>query len=348
MLPMLKAVYRRSAPPHGIRVERSRGLALQPPHGHVRVKVVCAGVNPVDAKGLWGDKLPASLAWLGPRLVEGCGVGFDFSGVVESVGCGVSNLAVGDSVFGTTAVGAASLAERCDAPVHQVAHKPEHLSYTEAAALPLAGLTALQAFRENGLRPGSRVLLIGASGGVGHIAVQVAKAMGCASVTAVCSAAGAGLALRSGADRIVDYSKGPRTMLMELQKLGPFDYCLDTVTSSAADDLSAGYPALVSRAGILNAGTRYVTIGGPFSDWCLAGIRRLARGLVDPFPRNRSLFWVNFPRSDQQLDELAALSVRPVVAHEWPFDGDNVNRAMQALLGRRVKGKIVLRVHPDP
>jgi len=332
----------------------ARAHVWPPRHGHVRVRVVCASVNPVDAKGLWGDKLPRSLAWLGPRLVEGRGVGFDFSGVVEAVGDGVSGLAVGEAVFGTTPVGVASLAQRCDTPAGQVTRKPPRLSYAEAAALPLAGLTAIQAFREHGLKKESRLLVIGASGGVGHVATQVAKAMGCSSITAVCSAAGADLALRSGADSLVDYRKGSAEVREQLMRHGPFDLCLDTVTSNADVDRDAGYPALVSLPGVLKSpatavrGGRHVTIGGPFSDWCRAGFGRLTGGHVDPFPAARSLFWVNFPRTASQLDALAAMDVTPAIAHEWPFDDAHVQRAMQQLLARRTKGKIVLRLAPDP
>ena len=166
--------------------ERARRPAA-PREGHVLVDVVAAGLNPVDAKYLVGDKLPSWLdALVGRRSVEGLGVGFDFAGVVACAGAGAGAqlFAPDDRVFGTSPIGVASVADVVEVPAHQVAHMPRGASFARAAALPLVGLTALQALRHNGLACGKRLLLIGASGGVGHVALQVAKAMG-AHVTAV-------------------------------------------------------------------------------------------------------------------------------------------------------------------
>ena len=171
--------------------------------------------------------------------IEGCGVGFDFSGTVirapES-----SSFKTGDSIFGTAPPGHGTFSEEIVVPLDQVALKPPSLSFAEAAALPLVGLTALQSLKhDNGLDQGQHLLLIGASGGVGHVACQVAKALG-AKVTAICSARNSDFVLALGADRVVDYSQGDAATLDGLRAavnaLGAFHLCLDTVSSVESKD----------------------------------------------------------------------------------------------------------------
>nr|WP_306319888.1 MULTISPECIES: NADP-dependent oxidoreductase [unclassified Streptomyces] len=165
----------------------------------ILVRVHAAGVNPADFMargqggfGPWGD----------PRIL-----GFDVSGTVEAVGPGVSLVRPGDEVFGMPRfpAQAGGYAEFVTGPTRHFARKPDALTHIEAAALPLAGLTAWQCLRETArLRAGERVLVHGASGGVGHLAVQIAKARG-AYVIGTASAAKHDLVRSLGADELIDY-----------------------------------------------------------------------------------------------------------------------------------------------
>lgn len=169
--------------------------------GEVVVRVAAAGVNPVDA---------AVRAGYFPLLGEPPFIlGWDISGTVETVGRDVSGLAVGDAVFGMPRFPgqAAAYAEKAAAPAGELAPKPKSLDHVHAAALPLAGLTAWQGLvNAGGLRQGQRVLIHGAAGGVGHLAVQIAKARG-AFVLATASPGKIDFVRALGADEVVDYSK---------------------------------------------------------------------------------------------------------------------------------------------
>jgi NADPH:quinone reductase-like Zn-dependent oxidoreductase len=161
----------------------------------VLVRVHASSVNPVE--------------WYG-RKPRDARVGADLAGVVEAVGREVQGLLPGDEVFGA---GAGAWAEYAVARASRVAPKPANASFKESAAVPIAGLTALQALRDHGkVKAGQKVLVNGGSGGVGTFAVQLAKALG-ADVTAVCSTRNVEQARALGADRVVDYTKEDFTTL---------------------------------------------------------------------------------------------------------------------------------------
>src|SRR3954454_6319828 len=170
----------------------------------VLVRVRAASVNPVDWYDVTGTPWIAR-PMTGLRKPKGARVtGRDFAGTVEGVGRDVVDLEPGDEVFGGLG-GGGSFAE-CVCLPHGVARKPANLSFEEAAAVPLAALTALQALRDHGqLQSGQRVLVNGASGGVGTFAVQLARVLG-AQVTAVCSTRNIDQARSLGADRVIDYT----------------------------------------------------------------------------------------------------------------------------------------------
>lgn len=161
-----------SRAPEGVRVEER--AAPRRKAGSVLVRVVAAGLNPVDAKRQVGDKLPEALDCVSRAVVAGRCVGFDFAGVVHQAPAG-AGLSPGDAVFGSVPPLTGSCATFVSAPLHQVARKPESLSFREAATLVLPGLTAVQAFEQHSLQAGQRLLVVGATGGVGHLAVQIGK-----------------------------------------------------------------------------------------------------------------------------------------------------------------------------
>jgi len=168
----------------------------------VLVRVRAASLNRSDWYDLTGIYL--GRLQMGVRRPRSRLVGTDFAGTVEAVGADVAGLQPGDEVFGGRS---GALAEYVCARARSVVLKPARLTFEEAAAVPIAGLTALQGLRDKGgTKAGQKVLINGASGGVGTFAVQIAKALG-GEVTAVCSTANVDLARSLGADRVVDYTR---------------------------------------------------------------------------------------------------------------------------------------------
>lgn len=212
--------------------------------GQVRVRVHAAALNPADTKVVRGDGVARFLHAKVSPLVPG----FDFSGVVDQVGGGVSDLSEGDEVFGHLAYSGktrqGTLAERVAVDAGSVGPKPEGVDHATAAASATVGLTALQALRDKaGVTEGSRVLIIGASGGVGSLAVGVAKRLG-AHVTGVCSTYAVDFVTELGADVVVD-----RRTADPLEHDRPFDAIFDTT----------GFYAYGKCARLLGRGGGYVT-----------------------------------------------------------------------------------------
>jgi NADPH:quinone reductase-like Zn-dependent oxidoreductase len=166
------------------------------------VRVHAVSVNPADWHFLTGTpylmRVGTGLSKPKDRVL-----GMDFAGRVEEVGSGVTGLQPGDEVYGARS---GAFAEYISAPENSMAPKPANLSFEQAAAVPVAGVTALQGLRDKGkLQAGQRALIIGASGGVGTFAVQIAKALG-AEVTGVCSTRNLERVSSLGADRVIDYT----------------------------------------------------------------------------------------------------------------------------------------------
>ncbi|HEX7927838.1 MAG TPA: NAD(P)-dependent alcohol dehydrogenase [bacterium] len=178
-----------------------------PKPGQVLVKVHAAAANPADWHLLRADPAFVRLMF-GFRKPKFRVLGADIAGRVEAVGNGVAGLRVGDEVFGDLAgSGWGAYAEYVCVPEGVVVPKPKNLTFEQAASLPLAAGTAVQGLRDVGkVRPGSKVLIIGASGGVGTLAVQIAKVLG-AEVTGVCSTRNVEMVRSLGADRVVDYTR---------------------------------------------------------------------------------------------------------------------------------------------
>jgi NADPH:quinone reductase-like Zn-dependent oxidoreductase len=195
---MKAIVYRKNGPPEVLTCEELEKPV--PREQEVLIKVRAAAVNPLDVHLMKGGPALMRL-FFGPRKLKAPGV--DVAGIVEATGPGVTQIKIGDAVFGT---GRGAFAEYAVAPESKLAAKPEGVSFEDAAACPIAALTALQGLRNCGkIQPGQNVLINGASGGVGTFAVQIAKIFG-AHVAAVCSRRNAELVRSLGAERVIDYA----------------------------------------------------------------------------------------------------------------------------------------------
>ena len=210
---MKAIVHERYGPPDVLELREVDMPAID--DDQVLVRVHASSVNPVEWYGVTAPYFVRMFGG-GLRKPKSTTVGADLAGRVEAVGKEVRELRPGDEVYGTSG---ASWAEYAPAREDRLARKPANVSFEEAAAAPVAALTALQALRDHGrVQPGQKVLLNGASGGVGTYAVQLAKAFG-ADVTAVCSTTKVELARSLGADRVVDYAKEDFTQLAERHDL---------------------------------------------------------------------------------------------------------------------------------
>jgi len=238
---MQAIVYRGNGSPDVLRCEEIEKPT--PAQDEVLMKVHAASVNPLDWRMMRGGPL-VSLLSLGrkPKLSH---PGVDLAGVVEAVGGDVKRFKPGDEVFGA---GRGAFAEYAYAPIRSLAIKPAAVSFEQAASLPVAGITALQALRDHGhIQRDDKVLINGASGGVGTFAVQIARHFG-AEVTGVCSARNAELVRSLGADRVIDYAQEDFTRSNER-----FDIILDNM----------GNHSLAACRRVLSPRGRCVIIGGP-------------------------------------------------------------------------------------
>jgi NADPH:quinone reductase-like Zn-dependent oxidoreductase len=207
-----------------------------PNDDQVLMKVRAAALNPLDWRMM--GRVPFLVRKLmklkTPSAENPVGIGRDVAGVIEAVGRNVTQLKIGDEVFGNCEV---AVAEYCCTKASALVAKPEALTFEQAAAIPVAGLTALQGLRDKGkIQAGQRVLINGAAGGVGTFAVQVAKSFG-AEVTGVCSGANVEMVLSIGADKVIDYTqedfaKGAERYDIILECVGnkPFSECRRVLT----------------------------------------------------------------------------------------------------------------------
>ncbi len=301
----------------------------RPGPGQVLFRVRAASVNPID----W--KIRAGKMRLLKRAPFPAVLGFDAAGEVVEIGPEVSRFAPGDEVYGLldNPVGGA-YAEYAVARESSLAPKPGSLSFEEAAAVPLAGLTALQALRDRGeLAPGERLLVNGAAGGVGHFAVQIGVALG-AHVTGVASGRNQELVLGLGAERAIDYEEVDFTGEDAADAAGAaYDVIFDAVGSRSFDDCTA---VLAREGGI------YVTTLGGLKLWIWIAITALG-GL---FGHGRRARFVLAHPSGQDLDILGRLAdlgkLRPAVGRVYPLE--EIQRAHAASESGHTRGKIVVRI----
>jgi NADPH:quinone reductase-like Zn-dependent oxidoreductase len=211
-------VHSEYGPPEVLKLEDIEPPAIR--DDEVLLRVRAASVNPPDWAGVHGVPYIVRLSF-GLRRPKLRVRGTDLAGVVESVGKGVKRLKVGDEVFGR---GVGAFAEFAAAPEAHLVPRPTRITFEQAAAVPMSGLTALQALRDaGGLVAGQKVLIVGAGGGIGTFAVQIAKALG-AEVTGVCSTSKLELVRSLGADHLIDYSQADFTQTDQR-----YDLVLDNV-----------------------------------------------------------------------------------------------------------------------
>lgn len=291
----------------------------------VLVRVRAAGMD----RGTWhlmaGLPYPVRLV-AGLRHPRNDVPGLDVAGIVESVGCAVTRFKPGDEVFG---ISRGSFAEYAAAREDKLARKPASLSFEQAAATPVSGLTALRGLCDVGhLEPGQHVLITGASGGVGTFAVQIAKAIG-ARVTGVCSTAKVDLVRSIGADDVVDYTREDFA-----DRAHAYDLILDI----------GGNPSLSRlRRALAPRGTVVIAGGEEDGRW-LGGTDRQLRALaLSPFVRQRLTTFVN-KEHFAGLERLAQLADQglliPVIERTYPLA--ETSSAMRHLVAGKARGKLVI------
>jgi len=216
-----------------------------PNDDQILVKVRAASVNPYDWHFVEGTPKIMRMMGVGLRKPKDTRLGVDFAGTVEAVGKNVTQFKPGDDVFGGK--GGAFAEYVCRRAEGAVALKPANITFEQAASINIAGITALQGLRDKGkVQPGQKVLINGASGGVGTFAVQIAKSFG-ADVTGVCSTRNVDLVRSLGADRVIDYTKEDFT-----KSADRYDVILDNVANHSLSECRR----------VLNPKGKYVMVGG--------------------------------------------------------------------------------------
>ena len=323
--PIRAVVYCEFGPPDVLTVETIEKPV--PDDDQILVRVRAAAINPVDWHFMRGTPYIGRMS-MGLRVPSGTRIGVDYSGVVEAVGRNVTEFKPGDEVFGgRNGALAQYITARAD---RAVVHKPANITFEQAAGVSVAGITALQALRDRGrLQPGQRVLINGASGGVGTFAVQIAKALG-AHVTGVSSTRNVELVRSLGADHVIDYTKENFT-----EGTDQYDLIIDNVANHSLSNL---------RRVMKPKGT-YVMVGGPSGRWIDPLPRALGAVVVSKFVDQDMRFFI----SQLKKEDLALLAqwmaegkVKPVVDRLYPLD--SIRPAMAYLETGRARGKVVITV----
>jgi len=286
--------------------------------GQILAEVYATNINPIDWKmregqmvARYGDDFPMIL-------------GFDCSGVVAEVGEDVTDFKVGDEILARSDVGTGRCyAEYAELNPRTVVHKPKGLSHSEAASIPLVGLTAINGLQKcAGLQSGQRVLIIGASGGVGTLAVQIAKNMG-AHVTGVCSGRNIDLVASLGADAVIDY-----TQQNPLDTDQPYDIVYDTVGAYQYDD---------GRKALTESGIYLTLVPVPGIDFFIPGQTEREEG------KGYFVAWTPTAADLQILvDWVDEGKLRPIIDSE--FSLEDIRAAHERSQTERAVGKIVVNV----
>ena len=326
--PMRAFVYCAYGSPDVLRVEQFE--KPRPADGQILVRVRAVAVNPLDWHYLRGTPYVMRLG-TGLRKPASIRLGVDFAGTVEAVGAQVTQFKPGDEVFGGRT---GALAEYVTVTADRaVALKPANITFAQAAAVPVAALTALQGLRDKGRTvPGSKVLINGASGGVGTFAVQLAKHFG-AEVTGVCSTRNVALVRSLGANHVIDYTKEDFT-----SGNTRYDVLLDNV----------GNRPLSACRRVLTRDGRYVLVGGggPNEHRIVGPFARVAAiFLTSPFvSQEMGMFMAQLNKADLTL--MANLmqdgKVTPVIDRTYAFA--EAPEAIRYLEAGRARGKVIVTV----
>jgi len=294
-----------------------------PVDDEVLIRIYAASVNPLDRYVMRGAPLIRLIPGL--RTPKHKVIGADIAGRVEAVGRRVKQFQPGDAVFGAKGVG--GFAEYVCAIEDKLARKPANSSFEEAAAVPVAAITALQGLRDKGrIQPGHKVLVDGASGGVGTFAVQIAKSFG-AEVTAVCSTRNVDIARSIGADHVIDYTQEDFTRSGQRY---------DLILGANAHHSIFDYRRALSRDGI------YVVVGGGLVQIFQAMLLAPLLSLISS--KKTCFFIANINQRDLAFvkDLLEAGKVVPVIDRRYPLS--DAAEAVRYLEEGHAQGKIVITV----
>jgi NADPH:quinone reductase-like Zn-dependent oxidoreductase len=296
--------------------------------GEVLISVHAAGVD----RGVWhmmaGRPYLMRIAGFGLRAPKNPTVGMDLAGVVEAVGNNVTRFQPGDEVFG---IGKASFAGYALAREDKLAAKPENLTFEQAAAVGISGSTALQALRDHGrVKAGQNVLIIGASGGVGTFAVQLAKAFG-AQVTGVCTTAKVDMVRSIGADRVIDYTR---------EDFAEGDQRYDLILDIGGNSKLARLRRALAPEGTL------VIVGGEGGGPWFGGIDRQLRAMLISALVHQKMTTFICNENHKDLIVLKELiesgNLTPVIDRTYPLA--EAPEAIRYLQDGRVRGKVVITV----
>ena len=321
---MKAIVYRQYGSPDVLKLEEV--AKPTPAHNELLIRVRAASVNPLDWHFMRGTPYIARMR-IGLGRPKFTRLGDDFSGTVEAIGKDVRLFKAGDEIFGT-ANGA--FAEYVTSTEKGLALKPTNTTFQQAASVPIAGITALQGLRDKGLiRPGQRVLINGASGGVGTFAVQIAKSSG-ADVTAVCSIRNVEMVRFIGADHVIDYTKEDYTKGTQR-----YDVIFDTVGNhSLSDDRHVLTPHGILV--IVGAQSNYPWIGS------LARVLKVS--LIAPFVSQKLVkLWADTNNTDDLnalRDLMQAGKLTPVIDRQYSLS--EAPAAIQYLETGRARGKVII------
>jgi NADPH:quinone reductase-like Zn-dependent oxidoreductase len=294
----------------------------------VLVHVHAAGVD----RGVWhvmtGLPYPIRLAGYGLRAPKNPVIGSDVAGVVEALGKDVSRFEPGDEVFG---IGKGSYAEYVCAREDKLAPKPANLTFEQAAVVAISGLTALQGLRDHGkVRPGQDVLVIGASGGVGTYAVQIAKALG-AEVSGVCSTKKVEMVRSIGADHVIDYTQ------VDFAEGGQrYDLILDIGGNSSLARL---------RRALTPEGTLVITGGEGGGRWLGGTDRQIRAMMLSPFVGQKLGTFVSSENHEDMIvlkDLIESGKLTPIIDRTYPLI--EVPKALRYLEEGHARGKVVITV----
>src|ERR687890_1502295 len=294
----------------------------------VLIRVHAAGVGRDVWHVMAGLPYPIRIAGYGLRAPKNPVIGSDVAGVVETVGNKVSTFQPGDEVFG---IGKGSYAEYVCAREDKLAPKPENLTFEQAAVVPIMGSTALQALRDQGkVRPEQELLIIGASGGVGTYAVQIAKAFG-AHVTGVCSTAKVEMVRSIGADHVIDY---------RLEDFADGEQRSDVIVDIGGNSSLARLRRALAPRGTL------VIVGGEGGGRWLGGLeRQLWATMLSPFVSQKLGTFISSENHEDLLvlkELVESGKVTPVIDRTYPLA--EVPEAIRYLEGGHAKGKVLITV----